>query len=151
MSYERHGVIHHSYFTHDSMGMDSMRDLRWVLFPAFSVPLLVVAMIPVATAVGTLVSTNAGWLTLMVTASYYAMYEFLHTAYHMPPSTWLGRRRVIALLRQVHRTHHDPELMTRANFNVTFPLTDALLGTWIREPISESATEEAALEAAAQR
>jgi len=128
--YERHAVIHHSYFTDASMGLESMRDLRWVLFPAFTVPLLVVAMLPIASAVGALVSPNAGWLTLAVTAAYYVLYEFLHTAYHLPPESFLGRLAPIRYLRRLHRDHHNPLLMDRYNFNVTFPICDAIFSTW---------------------
>ena len=134
MAYDRHAVVHHSVFTHESMGLDSMRDLRWILFPAFTVPGLVLLMIPIAWSVGALVSTNAGWLALIVMASYYSLYEFLHTAYHLPTESWLGRRRLIAYLRRVHQTHHDPTLMSRWNFNVTFPVTDAPGAPSIRIP-----------------
>jgi sterol desaturase/sphingolipid hydroxylase (fatty acid hydroxylase superfamily) len=131
-AYDRHAVVHHTVFTHEDMGMRSPRELRWVLFPAFTVPGLVLGMLPVALAVGTLVTPNAGWLTLVVTASYYLLYEFLHTAYHLPPDAWLARRPSIAFLRRLHQTHHHPRLMARANFNVTFPLSDSLFGTWRR-------------------
>jgi hypothetical protein len=132
-AYDRHAVIHHSVFTHEDMGMRSPHELRWVLFPAFTVPGLVIGMLPVAAVVGALVSPNAGWLALVVTATYYLLYEFLHTAYHLPATSWLARRRSIAFLRKQHQTHHHPQLMARCNFNVTFPITDALIGTWTRE------------------
>ena len=132
-AYDRHAVIHHSVFTHEDMGMRSPRELRWVLFPAFTVPGLVIGMLPIAALVGVLVSPNAGWLALVVTATYYLLYEFLHTAYHLPAHTWLARRRSIAFLRKQHQTHHHPQLMARCNFNVTFPITDALIGTWARD------------------
>ena len=35
----------------------------------------------------------------------------------------------VAWLRQHHTTHHDPRLMSAWNFNITFPICDALLGT----------------------
>ena len=132
-AYDRHAVVHHAYFTHRDMGMDSMRDLRWVLFPAFTVPGLVLLMIPIALAAGALVSANTGWMTLIVTAGYYLLYELLHTSYHLPARSWVGRRRMIRYLRRLHQTHHDPVLMDVCNFNVTFPITDALVGTWRRE------------------
>jgi hypothetical protein len=130
--YERHAVLHHSVFTHEDMGMRSPRELRWVLFPAFTVPGLIIGMLPIAALVGVLVTPNAGWLALVVTASYYLLYEFLHTAYHLPATSWLARRRLIAFLRTQHQTHHHPRLMARCNFNVTFPLTDSIIGTWQR-------------------
>jgi sterol desaturase/sphingolipid hydroxylase (fatty acid hydroxylase superfamily) len=146
-AYDRHAVIHHAVFTHEDMGMQSPRELRWVLFPAFTVPGLVIGMLPVAAAVGWLVSPNAGWLALVVTATYYLLYEFLHTAYHLPATSWLARRKSIAFLRRQHQTHHHPQLMARCNFNVTFPITDALIGTWARDaelPVRAPAAESGA-------
>jgi hypothetical protein len=128
----RHAVVHHAVFTHEDMGLQSPRELRWILFPAFTVPGLVLGMLPIAWLIGTLVSVNAGWLSLVVTASYYLLYEFLHTAYHLPAHTWLAQRKVIAYLRKLHQTHHHPSLMERRNFNVTFPVSDAIFGTWQR-------------------
>jgi hypothetical protein len=131
--YYRHTVCHHSFFTDTDMGIDSMSDLRWVLFPAVTVPLLVLLMVPVALVVGAAVSPNAGFLSLIVTASYYLFYEFLHTAYHVRSGSWLGKNRAIAHLRGLHQSHHDRSLMSSSNFNITFPIFDALLGTRARQ------------------
>ena len=133
-AYERHAVVHHAYFTNRDMDMETMRDLRWVLFPAFTVPGLILMMIPIAAATGALTTPNTGWMTLIVTAGYYLLYELLHTAYHLPAGNPIGRWRVVRYLRRLHQTHHDPKLMDICNFNVTIPITDALVGTWQREP-----------------
>ncbi|MBC8293847.1 MAG: sterol desaturase family protein [Proteobacteria bacterium] len=138
--YRRHTLCHHVFFTQDRMGMDSLRDLRWILFPAYSVPGLVLIMIPVAATVGALATANAGWLCLVVTACYYLMYEFLHTAYHLSPEGFIGRQRAIAYLRTLHQDHHDPRLMGSWNFNITFPIWDIIIGTWYRRGAGAAAT-----------
>ncbi len=35
-------------------------------------------------------------------------------------------------LRHHHTVHHDPRLMNRYNFNITYPIFDWLFGTWYR-------------------
>jgi len=60
---------------------------------------------------------------------YYVHYEVLHTAYHLPEGHWLAQRGLVRRLRWLHQTHHDPALMTRYNFNITWPLCDWLFGT----------------------
>jgi len=138
-AYRRHGVVHHSVFTYEDMGMRSPRELRWVLFPVFTVPGLLLMMLPIAAATGAAVSANAGWLTLAVTSGYYLLYELLHTAYHLPRDSSVARQPLIAWLRSLHQVHHDPRLMTRYNFNVTLPIADALFGTWRRTPARSTA------------
>jgi len=51
-------------------------------------------------------------------------YELSHLSYHLPETTWIGRRRVIRWLREHHARHHDPRLMQKWNFNVTIPVFD---------------------------
>jgi len=50
-------------------------------------------------------------------------------AAHLPEDSWLGGRPVARFVRHHHGIHHDPRRMRRANFNITVPLWDALLGT----------------------
>ena len=38
----------------------------------------------------------------------------------------------VATLRRHHAAHHDPARMTRWNFNITFPIADAIVGTTFR-------------------
>ncbi len=36
---------------------------------------------------------------------------------------------MVSLLRQHHSVHHNPALMSRWNFNITFPICDRIFGT----------------------
>src|SRR5207245_7721678 len=65
-------------------------------------------------------------------------YEWLHLSYHLGPDSWIGRRKVIGLLRRHHATHHDPRLMQRWNFNVVVPFWD-----WVRGTIHRQAADAA--------
>ena len=59
-------------------------------------------------------------------------YELLHFAYHSEPGSWLGRLPGMSVLRRHHIAHHDRQLMTRYNFNITYPICDYLFGTLYR-------------------
>jgi sterol desaturase/sphingolipid hydroxylase (fatty acid hydroxylase superfamily) len=63
---------------------------------------------------------------------YVVSYEWLHLAYHLPADSFIGRRWLIARLRRHHALHHDPRLMQKWNFNVTFPIWDRVRGTVYR-------------------
>jgi hypothetical protein len=127
--YDRHTLQHHASFRHDSMAIRDMRELRMVLFPLPALFVAAIVDLPLLFVVGRLVSHNAGRIFFGVAFGYYLLYEWCHLAYHMPESSWLGGNTVIRWLRMTHTRHHDPRLMLRGNFNVTFPIFDALMGT----------------------
>lgn len=148
--YERHARQHHVMFTHESMQLRRACELKLVLFPWFVFPLLMLATAPLPLALGLLVSLDHALLFLASCVAYYLLYEWLHTLHHWPQATWIGRRRLVAFLRRHHTRHHDPALMTRGNFNVSFPLADLLLGTTL-EAEQPAPAPEPALSAPAER
>jgi sterol desaturase/sphingolipid hydroxylase (fatty acid hydroxylase superfamily) len=44
-------------------------------------------------------------------------------------SPFLDRLPLVNTVRRMHVIHHHPELMATRNFNLTFPICDALFGT----------------------
>ena len=131
--YKRHSGQHHRFFTADSMALESERDYRAVLFP----PLLVVFFfglfgIPAWFLLAWVASHNVAWLFIAVGIAYFLNYEILHFSYHAPPDSWLARLWLVRVLGGLHQAHHDPALMTRANFNITYPIGDWLFGTLAR-------------------
>jgi Fatty acid hydroxylase superfamily len=141
--YERHELEHHVAFTHDDMAMRSSRELWLVLMPAYAVVLVALINAPIAYLTATLTSPNAGYLYLATSMVFFLSYEWLHLAYHLPPSSLIGRSTLIARMREHHRRHHDPRRMKRWNFNVTVPLFDAILGTlWSPKRGQEAARRE---------
>lgn len=123
--YQRHTLLHHSFFTRDQMELDSTRDFKMVLFP----PVLLIFFfglfaLPVGLALDAFAGGNVAALFVITAMSYYLLYEWLHLAYHA------GDRapRLIAGLRRHHAAHHDPNGMD-SNFNITFPICDRLFGT----------------------
>jgi hypothetical protein len=127
--YQRHVREHHAFFTYDRMAVDAWPEIRWVLFPPWALPLLVVTIVPLALLIGAAAGTRAAWLFVLVVIAYYALYEVLHALAHLPDDAPLARVRVVRALTHHHRVHHDLTLMQRWNFNFAIPLFDVLLGT----------------------
>lgn len=128
--FQRHSVEHHAFFTHEAPTFDSTRDYKAVLFP----PLMIFFFFgsfaaPVGALLYWLVSPNVCFLFIATAILYFLNYELLHFAYHLDPETRIGRLPLIRRLRKHHITHHDRSLMTRYNFNITYPICDALFGT----------------------
>ncbi len=132
--FRRHSVEHHHFFTHDQMSYESSRDFKMVLFPPVMLLFFLGGMAtPIALILFVLISPNAGWLFVAIGIGYYLTYEWLHFAYHLPEHTLVGRLPPVRVLRRHHRAHHHLALMTRWNFNITFPICDQLFGTSYRQ------------------
>ena len=132
--FERHSIEHHSFFTDVAATFDSSKDYKAVLFP----PILLIFFIggfavPVGALLYFLVSPNVCFLFVLTAVLYFLNYELLHFAYHSDPGSWLGRLPYMNHLRQHHITHHNRQLMTRYNFNITYPICDRIFGTLYRE------------------
>jgi hypothetical protein len=131
--YERHACQHHVFFTDQAMQYDGMRDWKAVLFP----PLLVTFFLagfgtPVALLLAWLGTPNIAYLFGLTGVAYFLSYELLHFTYHLPPAHLVARLPGMRSLRRHHTIHHDPKLMARHNFNITYPICDWLFGTTYR-------------------
>lgn len=127
--FERHAQQHHRFFTHDAMEAESPRDFQMVLFPPVMLVFFLGGVAPLGALIGALATPNIGYLFVAVGFSYFLLYEWMHWAYHQPSTGWIGGNRLIARLRRHHLVHHDLAQMTSVNFNITFPIGDALFGT----------------------
>jgi len=140
--FERHSIEHHSFFTDEAATFDSSQDYKAVLFP----PILLIFFIggfaiPVGALLYFLISPNVCFLFVLTAVIYFLNYELLHFAYHSDPNSWLGRLPYMKQLRQHHITHHNPQLMTRFNFNITYPICDRVFGTLCRDNVRSRSTE----------
>ena len=128
--FRRHTLQHHHFYTHDAMAAESARDFKMTLFPPVLLLFFLGAIaVPIGAAIFVLVSENSGWLFVATAMAYFLTYEWLHFSYHLPPDSFVGRRWIVRVLRRHHTAHHDKALMSRWNFNITFPVFDRLLGT----------------------
>ncbi|MCH2555926.1 MAG: sterol desaturase family protein [Alcanivorax sp.] len=127
-AYKRHVATHHQFFSHQTLDYHGQRDWRALLFPPFAPVLFVGAAVPPALLLGMLWSANAGYIAVLTMAAYFLMYEGLHTLSHLEHPI-LDRLPLVNTVRRMHVLHHNPDFMHTHNFNLTFPLCDALFGT----------------------
>lgn len=131
--FERHTMQHHHFFTEDMMACDSTRDFKMILFPPVLLLFFFLGFaVPVSLLLWWLWSSNAALLLMAGLIGYYLNYEWLHLSYHLPDGHWIARLPVIKTFRQLHLQHHNPQLMQRYNFNISYPIFDWLFGTLYR-------------------
>lgn len=128
--YRRHTLEHHAFFTQDATTIDSAKDFKAVMFP----PIMLLFFfgcfaLPVGTLTYFLLSPNIALLFIITSTVYFLNYELLHLAYHLDPDGRIARLPFMRTLRRRHTLHHDQRLMSRYNFNITYPICDALFGT----------------------
>jgi hypothetical protein len=131
--FDRHTPVHHHIFPAEDMAIRSARELYFVLIPAWGILLILLATSPITLALWAFGQTDLAALFVATCASYVVSYEWLHTAYHLPDDSFVGRRSWVRWLRRHHQAHHRPELMQKWNFNVSLPLWDWVRGTWWTE------------------
>lgn len=125
-----HTQTHHRFFTNEAMGFEGPRDYKAVLFPPLMLLVFFGAVVaPPALLFSLWVSQNVGFLFVATVVGYFLMYEWVHFGCHLPETSWVLRIPGMRRLQRQHRLHHDPLRMTRANFNIAFPISDALFGT----------------------
>jgi len=132
--FQRHTREHHHFFTHDAMAYESSRDFKMVLFPPVMLFFFLgVIATPIAGVLFLVASANVAWLFVMVAMGYFLTYEWLHFVYHLGEHSLVGRLPMVKALRRHHQTHHDKALMGKWNFNITFPISDLVFGTYFRD------------------
>jgi hypothetical protein len=131
MIYKRHCTVHHQFFTHHDLGYEGQKEWRALLFPPFAPIGFILVSIPPALLVGWLISANAGYVVVLTMAAYYLLYEGLHTLSHLDDERhpYLQHIPLINTVRRMHYMHHVLGFMQTRNFNLTFPICDALFGT----------------------
>jgi hypothetical protein len=130
-----HTTVHHRFFTHDVFGYDEPRDFHALLLPpVFLLFFFGFFAVPAGLVLYFLVSPNVAFLGVATAVAYFLCYEWLHFAYHAPESSPIYRLAFMRRLRMHHLLHHDPALMNRYNFNITWPLFDWVFRTTYRGP-----------------
>jgi sterol desaturase/sphingolipid hydroxylase (fatty acid hydroxylase superfamily) len=132
-AFVKHTPQHHGAFDGGSMAIRDARELKLVLLPAFGVIALFALAVPPGLALAAVASPNVGALWVASTVTYVLAYEWFHLSYHLREDGLVGRLPLVRVLRRHHALHHTAALMQRANFNVTVPLWDWLLGTLARD------------------
>ena len=128
--YKRHTIQHHHFFTNEAMSYEARSDVKMVLFPWYLILFFFGGIgLPLGAGVYFAFGENAARLFVATIIGYFLTYEWLHFSYHLSPDSFVGRRWLVRVLRQHHTDHHDLSRMGKTNFNITFPICDAIFGT----------------------
>ena len=132
--FKRHTGQHHAFFSSNRMAIEHRQDYQAVLFP----PILLLFFfggfaLPIGALLALTTTANIAWLFAATSVAYFLNYEWLHLAYHSRENSRVSRLPGIARLRRLHQAHHDPALMLKYNFNITYPIADRLFGTYYRK------------------
>lgn len=135
MMYIAHALVHHNGFAGPDMEIEDVTELSVVMMPWYTLIIVFGMAAPIAVVAAALGGPSLAGVFLVASVGYFLVYETIHTLHHVP-AAWLfarswGRSDFLAWLRRHHHHHHQLEHMTKANFNVTLPLGDALLGTYV--------------------
>lgn len=134
--YVNHAIHHHRAFDGAAQEIRTLRDLSVVMMPWYTLVFVFAIASPIAFAAALLGGTPLAGVFLVSAVLYFLLYEVIHTLHHLSPvqlaKVPFGRSRAVAALRRQHHAHHQLQRMTEINFNVTFPLADALFGTYER-------------------
>ncbi len=129
--YKRHCGTHHQFFTDHDLSYSGHKEWRALLFPPFAPVAFILAAVPPGLLLGHFWTANVGYIAVGMMAVYYLMYEGLHTLSHLDNERhpYLKYIPFVNTIRRMHRVHHDLGQMQTRNFNLTFPICDALIGT----------------------
>ncbi len=133
--YVNHAKIHHRAYDGPSQEIRHVQDLSLVMMPWYTLLFVFFLASPVALAAGMVGGRAQAGIFLIASVTYFFCYELLHTLHHLPKTVlrrWgLDDSALLTSLRRQHHHHHQLREMTRSNFNVTLPVADKLLGTWV--------------------
>ena len=146
--YSRHTGDHHSFFLEHSMDYEAVSDWRVVLFPVYLIFAFLCGLIlPGGYLLSEVFNMNVAYIYAAAGISGYLLYEIMHFSYHIPRRHWAEKIFLVIpgwkQLRHLHVLHHKRDKMAEANFNITFPIFDVLLGTLFWQPIAEFEKEHA--------
>ncbi|MES2298278.1 MAG: fatty acid hydroxylase family protein [Pseudomonadota bacterium] len=127
--WHRHTVEHHHYFTDQEMRVDSTREYRIILFPAYGVLLVALQAAALAALAALVFGANTAWIVFASGVFFFMWYEGMHFLCHVDESALVRHLPLVNTMRRNHMVHHCQALMTEQNMNLTFPFADWLFGS----------------------
>jgi hypothetical protein len=130
--FKGHTLIHHRVFDQHDFDIKAGRDVYFVLTTVHTTVVSIAFMAVFYVALRLLVGADVAGVAFIGFAVYALSVELMHLLLHVPErwfTRWPLRSKLLLYLREHHRIHHDPKLMTKYNFNLAFPLTDFFVGS----------------------
>ncbi len=131
VAFKEHTILHHSFFTHDAIEIETSKDFHRVLFSPSAVFFFIFIIgTPIFLMIAHFTHPSIGWISFIVGVSYYMFYEMVHTICHLHDHHWAFKIPGARFLKRFHQSHHNPKLMQQYNFNVLLPVSDWLFRTY---------------------
>lgn len=130
--YQKHEPMHHALYSTDRMFLESWRELYLILMPPYAIFLVVILVSPLFILLGLTLTWATAGVMLITCLLFFLLYEWTHLLYHLPSSWRITQFPWLKKLGQLHRKHHDPKNMRKYNFNVTIPVFDKILKTYLK-------------------
>tara|TARA_Y100001970_G_C14046122_1_gene756426 strand:- start:249 stop:908 length:660 start_codon:yes stop_codon:yes gene_type:complete len=135
--FKRHSMQHHRFFTHSEMYYEMPGDFEIVLFPTRILGFyFIVFGIPLAGVSYYFWGKNVALLSLSTAVFLFLNLDLLHFYFHLKPSAFFSKVMdlvpIFRRLKENHTIHHNPMLMMKGNYNITYPVMDILFKTKIR-------------------
>ena len=127
--YQRHTREHHQYFTDNERTIDSTREFRIFFFPWRVLLTLGVFGLSLGFIASKLINPNAGYILFLTMVAQYLVYETFHYCCHVHDNWFVDNMPFINTIRRHHTAHHNLGIMMKYNMNLSFPITDWLMGT----------------------
>lgn len=141
--YDTHTVLHHRFFTAETITYDSARDFNAVFFPMSVIGSFVLLGTPaIYFGARYLWGSDVAHVLSGSAAGYFITYEFFHWASHLPKNHFFMKVPWIAYMREHHIAHHNPRLMNKYNFCIVDPTFDFIFGTKYREKLPVDSIED---------
>lgn len=123
--YERHAVGHHRTFYHQ-FDREPDPDGQWLNIHFGVNPSLPIAA-PILVALWLISPASSVTLAIVVSA-HHLTWNLIHEEMHIPSGRWFARTAVYRFLARHHYLHHR---YPGKCYNVTLPIADLVLGTWM--------------------
>lgn len=129
LTYVRHTLQHHQFFTEIEPRFADHKDWRVTIFPPVTLVFFTLTVMPFSILGGVIISPNVGWLSLATAIGSYIFYELLHFLCHVDEHWFLRYCPIVNTARRHHTAHHDASIMMEYNMSIVFPFWDWVYGT----------------------
>ena len=124
-----HVTIHHNFYTNEYYYFEKWEDMMAVFLPILYFMFISVIIVALSALIAYFSNGNEGLIFMFVAYSYYLMYEMLHFSYHTKNDSLIKKIPYMKKLARFHLEHHNPKVMNKYNFNISFPFFDVLFKT----------------------
>jgi hypothetical protein len=128
-----HVTVHHMYYNEKTPYVEQPKDVMAVFLPILYFLFISLEIVLISSGIYFFTDYNNALFFAFFAYSYYLMYEILHFSYHTPENSIIKKIPFMKRLAQFHLDHHNSKLMSKYNFNISFPIFDKIFNTMYKK------------------